>query len=102
MAALLANPDSSSVRKNLAAETCMFFAVLAHDRNVGNVDRCFALHNSSLNILLRIWPRMTFDHLNALNNNPLLVRDDDQHATGLAAILAAQNINVVVLFDWAD
>jgi hypothetical protein len=48
MAALLANPDSASVRKNLAAETCMLFAVLAHDRNVGNVDRGFALHNSSL------------------------------------------------------
>jgi hypothetical protein len=102
MAALLANPDPASICQNLAAETGMLFTVLAKDRHIGNVDGRFALHNSSLDIFLWVWPCMPLDQLNALNHDSLLIRNDDEHAPGLAAILATKDINVIVLLDWVN
>jgi len=102
MAALLADPDPASIRQNLAAETGMLFTVLAKDCHIGNVDRRFALHNSTLNIFLWVRPRMSLDQLNAFNHDSLFIRDDDEHAPGFAAILATKDINVVVLLDWAN
>jgi hypothetical protein len=102
MAALLADPDSPTVGENLAAKTGVLFTILTKDRHVGNVDGRFTFHNSSLNIFLRVWPRMPLDQLNALNHDSLLIRNDDEHAPGLAAILATKDINVIVLLDWVN
>jgi hypothetical protein len=102
MAALLADPDPASIRQNLAAEAGMLFTVLAKDRHIGNVDGGLALHDSSLNIFLRVWPRMPLDQLNAFNHDSLFIRDDHEYAPGLAAILATKDINVIVLLDWAN
>jgi hypothetical protein len=102
MAALLADPDPASIRQNLAAKTGVLFTVLTKDRHIGNVDGRFTLHNSSLNIFLRVWPRMPLDQLYTFNHDSLLIRNDDEYAPGLAAILAAKDINVIVLLDWAN
>jgi hypothetical protein len=45
---------------------------------------------------------MPLDQLNALNHDSLLIRNDDEHAPGLAAILATKDINVIILLDWAN
>jgi hypothetical protein len=102
MAALLADPDPASIRQNLAAESGMLFTVLAKDRHIGNVDGRLALHNSSLNIFLWVRPSMSLDHLNSFNHDSLFIRDDHEHAPGLASILATKDINVIVLLDWAN
>jgi hypothetical protein len=102
MAALLADPDPASIRQNLAAETGMLFAVLAKDRHIGNVDGHLPFHDSSLNIFLRVWPRMPLDQLNAFNHDSLFIRYDHEHAPGLAAILATKDINVIILLNWAN
>jgi hypothetical protein len=102
MAALLADPDPASIRQNLAAETGMLFTVLAKDRHIGNVDGRLALHNSSLNIFLWVRPSMSLDQLNSFNHDSLFIRDDHEHAPGLASILATKDINVIVLLDWAN
>jgi hypothetical protein len=102
MAALLADPDPASIRQNLAAETGMLFTVLAKDRHIGNVDGRLAFHNSSLNIFLWVRPSMSLDQLNSFNHDSLFIRDDHEHAPGLASILATKDINVIVLLDWAN
>jgi hypothetical protein len=102
MAALLADPDPASIRQNLAAESGMLFTVLAKDRHIGNVDGRLALHNSSLNIFLWVRPSMSLDQLNSFNHDSLFIRDDHEHAPGLASILATKDINVIVLLDWAN
>jgi len=102
MAAFLADPDSPTIGENLAAKTGVLFAVLAQDRHVGNVNGCFAFHNSSLDILLRVWPRMPFNQLNAFHHDSLFIRNDHKYAPGLAAILASKDINVIVLLDGAN
>jgi hypothetical protein len=80
----------------------MLFTVLAKYRHIGNVDGRFALHNSALNIFLRVRTSMPLDQLNALNHDSLFVGDDYEYAPGLASILATKDINVVVLLDGAN
>jgi hypothetical protein len=102
MATLLADPDPASICQNLAAKTGVLFTVLTKDRHIGNVNGRLTFHNSSLDIFLRVWPRMPLDQLNAFNHDSLLIRNDDKYAPGLATILATQDINIIVLLDWAN
>src|SRR6185436_3473115 len=94
-----ADPDSAAIRQYLAAHADAFLTVLAHDGHIGNVDGRFTLHDAALDILLGVRPRVALDHLNALDDNPLLVWNNNQDATRLAAILTAQYGHFVVLLD---
>ena len=77
----------------------MFFAVLADDSDVGDVDRSFFLNDTALDVALRIRPRVAFDHLDAFDHDLLIFRNDDQNASGFASILATQDVDLVVLLD---
>jgi hypothetical protein len=56
-----------------------------------------ALDQASLDLTLRVRLRMPLDDVHALDNEAVLVRDDLQHAPALAAILAGDHHDVVVL-----
>jgi hypothetical protein len=78
----------------------MFFAVLANDRDIRDVYRSFFLDNTALDVALRVRARMTFDHLNALDNDLLILWDNNQDPATLTAVFSTQDEDFIILFDW--
>src|SRR6185295_16982669 len=67
-----------------------------HQHHVGQVNRSLALDDAALAELLRR-ALMLFDHVDAFDDDPTLVRDHPQHAPSLAALLARHNDYSVAL-----
>src|SRR2546427_1868993 len=86
--ALFTRPHAPAVRQDFACETGMLLAIFADDGDVRNMDRSFFLNDTAFDVALRIRTRMALDHLNALDHNLLVLRDDDQNASTLPAVLA--------------
>src|SRR5438105_1154721 len=95
----LACSHAPAVRQDFACKTCMLLAVFADDGDIRNMNRSFLLNDSALDVALGIRARVTLDHLNALDHDLLVLRDDDQNAASLPAVLAAKNVNLVIFFD---
>src|SRR5207247_6244270 len=66
-----------------------------HD--IGNVDSAFSLDNRALRILLAL-AHMFFHHVRAFDDQPLLFRQDADHAAALAFIGARDDHYFIVLF----
>src|SRR5262245_48702490 len=64
------------------------------------MDCRFLFHDSTLDIALGVGPSMALDNLDALNHDFLVARHDDKHAPGFPTVLAAENVDLVILFDW--
>src|SRR5262245_25288302 len=98
--ALLACPRTASITQNLIGQPRVLFAVLANDGDIRDMDWRFLLHNAAFDVALRVRARVTLDHLNAFDHDILVLRQNDEHAACLAAVLSAQDENFVILFDW--
>src|SRR3954453_9541818 len=71
-----------------------------HDRHVGDVDRALLLDHADL----RVGPRgvralMALDHVQALDEDPVLARIGAQDLAGLALVLAGNDDDLVVATD---
>src|SRR5262249_20613637 len=100
VSALLARPRPSSITQNLIAQPRVLFAVLANDGDIRDMDWRFLFHNAAFDVALRVRARVPLDHLNAFDHDFLVLRQNDEHAAGLPAVLSAQDENFVILFDW--
>jgi hypothetical protein len=61
------------------------------------VQRGLALDDAALDVLARVRPRVALDHVDAFDDQAVLVRHHLQHAPALAAVLAGHHEHVVVL-----
>jgi len=89
----------STVSENLLLQARMLSAVLAHDRDIRNIDRRFFLHDAALDVALGICPRVALDHLNAFDHDLSVRGHDDQNSAGFASVFAAENVNLVVFLN---
>src|SRR5262249_24320218 len=97
--ALFARACSAPIAENLTGHAGVLLAVFANDSNIGNVDRSFLFHNAALNVALRVRTRMALDHLDAFDDDLLILRYNDQDTPGFPAILSAEDENLVILFN---
>ena len=88
-----------AIGQNLMGEPCVLPAVLADQSHVRNVNGRFLLENAALDIPLGICAGVALDHLNALNDDPLVFRHNDEHAPGFSPVFAVQDVNLIILFD---
>src|SRR5207253_3493152 len=95
-----ARPHAPAIGQDLVGEAGMFFTVLADDRDIRDVDWSFFLDDTAFDVALGVRPRVALDHLDAFDHDLLILRDDDQNASSFAPVLAAQDVDLVVLFDW--
>src|SRR5262249_30771441 len=65
--------------------------------DVRRMQRRLALDDAALDVLARVRPRVALDHVHALDDEPVLVGEDFQHATALPPVLAGRHEHVVVL-----
>ena len=72
-------------------------ALGAQQLDVRRMQRRFPLDDAALDIALRIRLRVALDHVHAFHDEPVLRSHHFQHAPLLAAVLARDDEDVVVL-----
>jgi len=98
--ALLAGAGAPAIGKNLIPDARMLLAVLADNRDVGNMDWGFLLDDTAFDIPLWVGTRVPLDHLDAFNHDLLVSRHHDQDPACLATVFATKNEHLVIFFDW--
>src|SRR5712664_2921778 len=96
-AAMPATAHFRAVRQHRVPDPRMLPAAPADDHHVRNIDSRFLLHDSALDIFLRIRPRVPLDDSDVLHHHGVLLRVDGQHAPTLARVFAGEHFDVVAL-----
>src|SRR5512137_245234 len=99
LVAVLADPDFASVLHPRNPYPGTLVAALADHHQVGEVDRSFLRQNSSLDVLLRVGSGVLLLEIQAFHDCTGGIRKHFEHLAGLAAVLARQHENLVVLLD---
>src|SRR6266850_3356735 len=86
-----------AIRQHRVSDPRVLPAAPADDQHVRNVDPRFFLHDSALDIFLRIRPRVPLDDSDVLHHYGVLLRVDGKYASALARILAGNHLDVVAL-----
>jgi len=63
------------------------------------VDGGFTFHDPTLNIALRVRPRVALNHLNAFDDDPFLIGNNNQDAACLTSILSTKHCDFIILLD---
>src|SRR6185369_1399190 len=93
-----AHPRRRAVLEPSRAHTRRRVAPLTHDHHVREVDRRLFLDDAA-GLLRTARLLMALHHVQALDHDPVLLADDPQHLAGLAALLAGDDHDRVVLAD---
>jgi hypothetical protein len=60
------------------------------------VDRCFALHDPTLNIPLRVLPRVSMHDINVLDNGSAAGWKHSEYPADFAFVATYQNLNLIL------
>src|SRR5437762_13250449 len=84
----LAHADLAPILHGAGTHARAFIAPLAHDHEIGYVDRCFLRQDPALDVPLRICPGMLLNEVQALDHRPTLLAEDPEHLPRLSLFLA--------------
>src|SRR6266404_5981339 len=95
--AMPATAHFRAVRQHRVPDPRVLPAAPADDHHVRNIDPRFLLHDSALDIFLRIRQRVPLDDSDVLHHDGVLLRVDGKYAPALARVFAGEHFYVIAL-----
>ena len=96
-AAVLANSDLLAIL-NLVSDSCKLVALGANELNLGRIERTLSL-NSAAELTGLLGLNVLCYHVNAFDDNLVLLSGNGNDLTLLALICAADNLNLITGFN---